>query len=143
MKANVPKGMAIRFCFPPMMQTGNMHSKLQLLKYPQYLRVVIPTGNFVPYDVGQHALPLIVVVNFTYRILQWGETGVIENMVFLIDLPRIRDQKSQSSNQLGPFGEELRYFLEAQGLEESLLRSLANYDFTEANRYRFVHTMCA
>lgn len=39
---------------------GSMHSKLQLLKYPNYLRVVIPTGNLVPYD--------------------WGESGVMENV---------------------------------------------------------------
>ena len=39
---------------------GAMHSKLQLLKYPEYLRIVIPTGNLVPYD--------------------WGESGVMENV---------------------------------------------------------------
>jgi hypothetical protein len=39
---------------------GAMHSKLQLLKYPGYLRVVVPTANLVPYD--------------------WGETGVMENV---------------------------------------------------------------
>ncbi|KAI2471708.1 phospholipase D/nuclease [Annulohypoxylon bovei var. microspora] len=120
-KANAPTGAAVKFCFPPMMSTGNMHSKLQLLKYPKYLRVVVPTGNFVPYD--------------------WGENGIIENMVFLIDLPRIDDPKLQSSNKLGPFGDELCYFLRAQGLEESLVSSLTNYDFSEANHYRFVHTI--
>ncbi|KAI2639529.1 phospholipase D/nuclease [Hypomontagnella submonticulosa] len=119
-KGNVPKGPSIRFCFPPMMSTGNMHSKLQLLRYPRYLRIVVPSGNFVPYD--------------------WGETGVIENTVFLIDLPLIDDPELRSNN-LGPFGEELRYFLRAQGLEESLIHSLAKYDFSEANRYRFIHTI--
>ncbi|KAI1213279.1 phospholipase D/nuclease [Annulohypoxylon truncatum] len=123
MKANVPRGAPIKFCFPPMMSTGNMHSKLQLLKYPKYLRVVIPTGNFVPYD--------------------WGENGIIENMVFLIDLPRIDDPKSKTSNKLGPFGDELCYFLRAQNLDESLVNSLANYDFSEANHYRFIHTIAA
>jgi hypothetical protein len=59
MRANVPKD-KIRFCFPPMNGPGNMHSKLQLLKYAKYLRLVIPTGNLVPYD--------------------WGETGVMENV---------------------------------------------------------------
>ncbi len=59
MRANVPKE-AIRFCFPPMSGLGCMHSKLQLLKFPAYLRVVVPTGNLVPYD--------------------WGETGVMENV---------------------------------------------------------------
>jgi hypothetical protein len=58
MEANVPWD-KIRFCFPPMQGPGNMHSKLQLLKYSDYLRIVVPTGNFVPYD--------------------WGETGVMEN----------------------------------------------------------------
>ncbi|KAI8958076.1 phospholipase D/nuclease [Daldinia sp. FL1419] len=120
-KANIPTGTAIKFCFPPMMPTGNMHSKLQLLKYPKYLRVVIPSGNLVPYD--------------------WGETGVIENIVFLIDLPRLDDSESRSSSNLGPFGEELCYFLRAQGLEESLVSSLKNYDFSEADRYRLVHTI--
>lgn len=41
-----------------------MHSKLQLLKYPNYLRIVIPTGNMVSYD--------------------WGETGVMENVSALL-----------------------------------------------------------
>ncbi|KAF3059935.1 Tyrosyl-DNA phosphodiesterase 1 [Daldinia childiae] len=121
MKANIPPGTAIKFCFPPMMPSGNMHSKLQLLKYPRYLRVVVPSGNLVPYD--------------------WGETGVIENMVFLIDLPRLGDPGSRLSSKLGLFGEELCYFLRAQGLEESLVSSLKNYDFSEADRYRFVHTI--
>ncbi|KAI2630613.1 phospholipase D/nuclease [Hypoxylon sp. NC1633] len=122
-KANAPKRAAIKFCFPPMMPTGNMHSKLLLLKYPRYLRIVVPSGNMVPYD--------------------WGETGVIENIVFLIDLPRIDDPKVRSSNRLGPFGEELSYFLKAQGLEDSLVNSLENYDFSEANRYRFIHTIAS
>jgi hypothetical protein len=51
----------VRFAFPPMtMGWGVMHSKLQLLRFPGYLRVVVPTGNMVPYD--------------------WGETGVMENV---------------------------------------------------------------
>ncbi|KOS16800.1 hypothetical protein ESCO_004588 [Escovopsis weberi] len=36
-----------------------MHSKLQILKFEGYIRIVIPTGNFVPYD--------------------WGEDGIMEN----------------------------------------------------------------
>jgi hypothetical protein len=59
MRANVPKGI-IRFCFPPMLPYGAMHSKLQILKFSTYLRIVVPSGNLVPYD--------------------WGETGVMENV---------------------------------------------------------------
>lgn len=116
MRSNVPRD-RVRFCFPPMMPAGSMHSKLQLLKFPGYLRIVIPTGNLVPYD--------------------WGETGIMENMVFLIDLPLTNSQ----TNQLTLFGQELCYFLKASGLDESLITSLSKYDFSETNRYRFVHTI--
>lgn len=61
----MPKDL-IRFCFPPMEHGAScMHSKLQLLKYPRYLRIVVPSGNLVPYD--------------------WGETGVMENVCVIGD----------------------------------------------------------
>lgn len=50
----------IKFCFPKVSAMGSMHSKLQLLKFSSHLRIVVPTGNMVPYD--------------------WGETGVMENV---------------------------------------------------------------
>ena len=60
----------LRLCFPSMEgQINCMHSKLMLLSHPTYLRIVVPTANLVRYD--------------------WGETGEMENMVFLIDLPRL------------------------------------------------------
>jgi hypothetical protein len=62
----------------------------------------------------------------------------MENMVFLIDLPKVKDQ----TNCLTLFGQELCYFLKACGLDESLISSLSKYDFSETDRYRFVHTMC-
>ncbi|GAP87740.1 putative ubiquitin interaction domain-containing protein [Rosellinia necatrix] len=116
MRANVPRD-RIRFCFPPMMPAGSMHSKLQLLKFPNFLRIVIPTGNLVPYD--------------------WGETGVMENMVFLIDLPITKIP----TDQLTMFGQELCYFLNACGLDQSLVHSLSRYDFSETSNYRFIHTI--
>lgn len=120
-RASLPSSRA-RFCFPPMNGPGNMHSKLQILKFSGYLRVVVPTGNFVGYD--------------------WGETGVMENMVFLIDLPRLEDQETREANLLAPFGEDLCYFLQAQGVEGGLIRSLRKYDFSETKKYGFVHS-CA
>ncbi|EOO02856.1 putative tyrosyl-dna phosphodiesterase domain-containing protein [Phaeoacremonium minimum UCRPA7] len=114
MRSNVPANV-IRFCFPPMEGADRMHSKLQLLKYPNYLRIVVPTGNFMPYD--------------------WGETGAMENMAFIIDLPRIEDEVERVANELTAFGNELCYFLKAQGLEEQMIRSLRNYDFSETARY--------
>lgn len=62
-------------------------------------------------------------------------------MVFLIDLPRIEDPADRATNTLSSFGEELSYFLEAQGVEEKMVRSLRNYNFSETSRYGFVHTI--
>lgn len=62
-------------------------------------------------------------------------------MVFLIDLPKLQTAEEREAQQLTPFAEELFYFLRAQGLDESLVSSLTNYDFSETSRYRFVHTM--
>ncbi|KAK3692774.1 tyrosyl-DNA phosphodiesterase-domain-containing protein [Podospora appendiculata] len=119
MRSNVPRD-RIQFCFPPMQPVGSMHSKLQLLKYDGYLRIVVPTGNMVPYD--------------------WGETGSMENMVFLIDLPKLGPDQ-QPAKELPPFGEDLSYFLGAQGLDENLVKSLRKYDFSETAPYGFVHSI--
>ncbi|KAH7244264.1 tyrosyl-DNA phosphodiesterase-domain-containing protein [Fusarium redolens] len=95
MRSNAPPG--IKFVFPAMNGPGAMHSKLQLLKYPGYLRVVVPTANLVPYD--------------------WGETGVMENMVFLIDLPRLKDSLTYRPTD---FSTELGRFLSASGVGEGM-----------------------
>jgi hypothetical protein len=59
MQANAPSN--VKFSFPPMNGVGSMHSKLQVLKFSTHVRIVVPTGNMVPYD--------------------WGETGVMENVM--------------------------------------------------------------
>jgi len=62
-------------------------------------------------------------------------------MVFIIDLPKFQSAEERDAQELTPFAEELFYFLQAQGLDEKLLGSLRNYDFSETGRYQFVHTM--
>lgn len=62
-------------------------------------------------------------------------------MVFVIDLPRIEDAAKQRTNILPPFGEDLSYFLAAQGVDDKMIQSLRNYDFDETLRYGFVHTI--
>ncbi|KAL8708168.1 MAG: hypothetical protein Q9220_006929 [cf. Caloplaca sp. 1 TL-2023] len=113
----------LRLCFPSMKgQINCMHSKLMLLSYPTHLRVVVPTANLVPYD--------------------WGETGIMENMVFLIDLPRrLPLAASTSTKEMTPFGTSLIYFLTAQGLEDSIIKSLYNFDFSATKDLAFVHTI--
>ncbi|KAM3508241.1 hypothetical protein MY10362_001301 [Beauveria mimosiformis] len=116
MRGNAPEN--VRFCFPPMNGPGSMHSKLQLLKYPKYLRLVIPSGNLVPYD--------------------WGETEVMENMVFLIDLPRL---EARGSCTMTVFGKNVARFLKASGVDETMVESLTNYDFSATADLGFVYSI--
>lgn len=110
----------LRLCFPPMDgQVNCMHSKLMLLSYRTHLRIVVPTANLVPYD--------------------WGETGIMENSVFLIDLPRLTQPTSHDN--IPRFGKSLTNFLEAMGMESSIVRSIYNFDFTATRDYAFVHTI--
>ncbi|KAK3401197.1 tyrosyl-DNA phosphodiesterase-domain-containing protein [Sordaria brevicollis] len=105
----------------PVNGSGCMHSKLQLLKYEDYLRIVVPSANLVSFD--------------------WGETGDMENIMFIIDLPLLDDP--DMTRELTPFGEELSYFLKAKRLDDNLIKSMKKYDWTETKRYGFVHSISA
>ncbi|KAI9796827.1 MAG: hypothetical protein M1833_005970 [Piccolia ochrophora] len=110
----------LRLCFPPMEGNVNcMHSKLQLLFHPNYLRLVVPTANLVPFD--------------------WGESGVMENMVFLMDLPRLKPKSPVADLTL--FKKELIRFLEANQLGDDVIRGVQNFDFSETKDMAFVHTI--
>lgn len=112
----------LRLCFPPMDgQVNCMHSKLMLLSHSSYLRIVIPTANLVPYD--------------------WGETGVMENMVFLIDLPRLTGDQDSARKNMTLFGQDLVYFLEAMGLDQNVVESVYKFDFSRTQKLAFVHTI--
>ncbi|KUI64949.1 Tyrosyl-DNA phosphodiesterase 1 [Cytospora mali] len=77
----------------------------------------------------------------TTRVLLIAFAPDEATMVFLIDLPRIEDPAKRATNALTPFGAELQFFLKAQGVEERMVASLQNYDFSETSRYGFLHTM--
>ena len=79
------------------------------------------SANLVPYDCG--------------------ETGIMENTVFLIDLPRI--PKTADSSPVGntQFKESLIYFLQATKLQAAIINSLDQFDFTATRDYAFVHTI--
>ncbi|KAF2817202.1 phospholipase D/nuclease [Mytilinidion resinicola] len=110
----------LELCFPDMSgQINCMHSKLMLLFHPTHLRVVVPTANLNSYD--------------------WGETGIMENSVFLVDLPR-RSGKDADA-ELTPFAKELFHFVRAKGLPEKVLKGLKNFDYSRTNHLAFVHTI--
>lgn len=109
----------VRLCFPSMEgQINCMHSKLMLLFYQKSMRIVVPTANLVPYD--------------------WGECdGVMENTVFVIDLPR-----SDSATTKRPaFETDLLYYLEAKGLPNDVVRRVQEHDFAKTAELAFVHTI--
>ncbi|KAL4783410.1 tyrosyl-DNA phosphodiesterase-domain-containing protein [Aspergillus varians] len=112
----------LRLCFPPMEgQVNCMHSKLMLLFHPRYLRIAVPTANLTPYDWG-------------------GERGVMENSVFLIDLPK-KDPSTTTSQSNPEFYKDLVYFLKASTLNESIIAKLADFDFSKTAQFAFVHTI--
>ncbi|KAI5304521.1 hypothetical protein KEM56_006413 [Ascosphaera pollenicola] len=109
---------SVRLVFPPMGSPVRcMHSKLMLLYYTQFLRIVVPSANLVPHD--------------------WGETGTMDNIVFLIDLPR----NTSATKDKTPFFEDLTFFLRAQNYPEQLITKMEAFDFSATSRYAFVHTI--
>jgi Tyrosyl-DNA phosphodiesterase len=112
----------VRLCFPKLLDKGRsiMHSKLMLLFYESYMRIVVPTANLVPYD--------------------WGETGVMENTVFLIDLPRRGDGAQAKEEDLTLFGKSLYAFLGNMGMQENVMKGVLNFDYENTKEIGFVYT---
>jgi Tyrosyl-DNA phosphodiesterase len=113
----------IKCCFPPMEgETGAMHSKLMLLVFSDFMRIVITSANLVPYD--------------------WGETGVLENVVWLIDLPRLPDTApEQTVDSLTFFGKELCFFLQKSEMPDFVLRGVLKFDFATTAPFAFIHSV--
>ncbi|TXC01140.1 hypothetical protein FocTR4_00009116 [Fusarium oxysporum f. sp. cubense] len=59
-------------------------------------------------------------------------------MVFLIDLPRLKDPATYRQTA---FSTELGRFLSATGVGEGMVSSLANYDFSQTKHLGFVYTI--
>lgn len=111
----------LRLTFPNMSgQIWCMHSKLMLLFHPKKLRLAIPTANLLNFD--------------------WGETGQMENSVFLIDLPRLASSQKVNIEDLTIFGQELMFFLEKQNLDQDVRDAVLGFDFAATKDMAFVHT---
>ena len=111
----------LRLCFPSMEgQIHCMHSKLMLLFHSDKLRIAIPTANLLDFD--------------------WGETGVMENSVFMIDLPRLPNDAKRKEEELTPFGKEMLHYLKKQELREDVRTGVLNFDFSATQNMMFVHT---
>jgi hypothetical protein len=114
--------------FPPMNgMIQSMHSKFILLFGKEKLRIVVPTANMTPFDWGE-------VKN------DWQE-GVMENSVFLVDLPRRQDGSTVKTEDLTMFGKEFVYFMEKQEVPRKFIDGILKFDFSQTNHLAFVHAM--
>lgn len=123
----------LRLHFPPM--EGNVqhvHSKLMLLVHPTHLRIVVPTANLIKVDWGE--------TNTNAKGESW-QAAVLENSVFLVDLPRRADGKLGNKKGLTPFGQELMEFLEAQELGRTIIDGILKFDFSGTGSIALVHSM--
>ncbi|KAK6434726.1 hypothetical protein LTR95_009087 [Oleoguttula sp. CCFEE 5521] len=121
-EAQVDNSSWLRFVFPSMENGVNcMHSKLMLLFHPEKLRVAVPTANLLDFD--------------------WGETGVMENSVWLIDLPRLPEERKMEERELTGVGKELMYFMRKAGYPRDVLDGVLSFDFTGTAGAAFVHTV--
>jgi hypothetical protein len=109
----------VRLFWPPMEGVSNMHSKLMLLVYSKFLRIVVTSANLTKHD--------------------WGESGLLENTVFLIDLPRLEETKSRES--ITYFGKELLYFLERSKAPDEITRGILKFDFSATTDMAFIHSV--
>lgn len=110
-----------RLCMPKLKGAFScQHSKLMLLFFPEHVRIVVPSANLVDFD--------------------WGESGVMENSVFIVDLPRHAESKQRTVDDLPDFGQSLSTFLENQGVAADVREGLLNFDFAATKRLAFIHT---
>ena len=65
----------------------------------------------------------------------------MENMVFLIDLPRLIEGRRTTVDEMTFFGTELIYFLQAMGLEQRIVDSIYLFDFTATKDLAFIHNI--
>ncbi|KGQ05169.1 hypothetical protein BBAD15_g9592 [Beauveria bassiana D1-5] len=72
------------------------------------------------------------------RILLLAFAASEEQMVFLIDLPRL---EASGNRTMTVFGENVARFLKASGVDEAMVESLTNYDFSATANLGFVYSI--
>ncbi|GME48188.1 Phospholipase d nuclease [Neofusicoccum parvum] len=71
----------------------------------------------------------------------WGESGLMENTVFIIDLPRLPEGQTTPDEDLTPFGAELMHYLKSVGLGPNMCSSLVKFDWSRTKHLAFVHSL--
>ena len=100
--------------------TKILHSKFMLLFFDEAeeLRIVITSANMVGFD--------------------WGEMGgFMENIVFMIDLPKISTTENQDPTQ---FGVDFSEYCISLGLSSNIVNQFKNYDWEGTRDLIFIGT---
>jgi Tyrosyl-DNA phosphodiesterase len=61
--------------------------------------------------------------------------------VFIIDLPRLQGNQKTIPEEITPFGRELLHFLRTMEMEEAVVDSILNFDFSRTSHLAFIHSM--
>ncbi|BFZ53492.1 hypothetical protein PYCC9005_000517 [Savitreella phatthalungensis] len=115
--------LGIRLHSPPMPRTGEkvfgaMHSKLQLLFFDDFLRVVVPSANLRDFD--------------------WGETGIMQNVFYVHDFAlRTPDTDRKTTD----FEVSLKSFCRRLQYPAEIRDALDQYDFSTAAGVQFLATV--
>ncbi|KAF2269745.1 phospholipase D/nuclease [Lojkania enalia] len=124
----------LKIHFPPMDKPiQRMHSKLMLLFHSSHLRIAVPTANLTKFDWGE--------TNKDPRTGESWQGAVFENSVFIIDLPRRKDEKVGNREELSLFGKDLLRYLEAQKLSKNVVEGVLKFDFSETHHVAFIHSI--
>jgi hypothetical protein len=119
-------------CPPTRGQRAAVHSKLMLLfRKDDIMRIVIPTGNLQRADWG--AFP-------TRGLLGDNASHSLDNLVFMLDLPRHQEVDSARRAKDFPFQQELIKYLNAMEVPSEIQKRVAEYDFSKSAQFRFVWT---
>ncbi|KAJ1678595.1 hypothetical protein EV182_003731, partial [Spiromyces aspiralis] len=101
---------------PSVARYGSIHAKFAVLFYPTYVRVIVSSANYIPYD--------------------WE---AIQNVVYVQDFS-YRNGPNQAASRSGDpdpkqFGLTLIAMLEAMGAPKSVVESISTIDFSTATGY--------
>ena len=143
----------VRLCFPPMDGIVNcMHSKLMLLFYDAQdmdmaFAMSMPartSKNSSTVWQGPRCRIAVPTANLTG--IDWGVGGIMENTVFVIDLP-VKGQGVEETSSTTGLGNETQFqkslvaFLRAQTVPDDVIAKLENFDFRCTSHLGFVHTI--
>lgn len=127
---------------------GNMHSKVMLLFYQARDGSGADAGAGT--GAGKATATAAAVASEICRLVipsanltraDWGVGGVMENILFVVDLPLKRlDQDNQNNQKIYPFERKLTVQLSAMGVPENVLRKLGRFDFGATRNVEFVYS---